>query len=38
MSVKKMDKSMTLQDLNDKLTKTVAEPDAPDSDIEDLDI
>ncbi len=37
-ALKKMDKSMTLQDLNDKLTKTVAEPDAPDSDIEDLDI
>lgn len=37
-ALKKMDKSMTLQDLNDKLTKTVAEPDSPDSDIEDLDI
>ncbi len=26
---------MTLQELNEKLTKTVAEPDAPDSDIEE---
>lgn len=38
-ALKKMDKSMTLQELNEKLTKTVAEPDAPDSDIEeDLDV
>jgi len=38
-ALKKMDKSMTLQELNEKLTKTVAEPDAPDSEIEaDLDI
>ena len=38
-ALKKMDKSMTLQELNEKLTKTVAEPDAPDSDIEeDIDV
>ena len=37
-ALKKMDKSMTLQELNEKLTKNVAEPDAPDSDIEDLDV
>ena len=37
-ALKKMDKSMTLQELNEKLTKTVAEPDAPDSEVEDLDI
>ena len=30
---------MTLQELNEKLTKTVAEPDAPDSDVdEDIDV
>ena len=38
-ALKKMDKSMTLQELNEKLTKTVAEPDAPDSDVdEDIDV
>ena len=38
-ALKKMDKSMTLQELNEKLTKTVAEPDAPDSEVEeDIDI
>ena len=38
-ALKKMDKSITLQELNEKLTKTVVEPDAPDSDIEDdLDV
>lgn len=38
-ALKKMDKSMTLQELNEKLTKTVAEPDAPDSEIEeDMDV
>ena len=38
-ALKKMDKSMTLQELNEKLNKNVAEPDAPDSDIEDdLDV
>lgn len=34
-ALKKMDKSMTLQELNEKLTKTVAEPDAPDIENED---
>lgn len=38
-ALKKMDKSITLQELNEKLTKTVAEPDAPDADTEeDLDV
>ena len=39
-ALKKMDKSITLQELNEKLTKTVAEPDAQDIDIneEDLDV
>jgi len=38
-ALKKMDKSMTLQELNEKLTKTVAEPDAPDIDVdEDIDV
>ena len=39
-ALKKMDKSITLQELNEKLTKTVAEPDAPDSlpDEEDIDV
>ena len=39
-ALKKMDKSMTLQELNEKLTKTVAEPDTPDSEMdeEDLDV
>lgn len=37
-ALKKMDKSMTLQDLNEKLTTTVAEPDAPDFDVDDLDV
>ena len=38
-ALKKMDKSITLQELNEKLTKTVAEPDAPDSDVDDdLDV
>ena len=34
-ALKKMDKSITLQELNEKLTKTVAEPDAPDSEPDD---
>lgn len=34
-ALKKMDKSITLQELNEKLTKQVAEPDAPDSENED---
>lgn len=38
-ALKKMDKSITLQELNEKLTRTVVEPDAPDSEIEDdLDV
>ena len=38
-ALKKMDKSITLQELNEKLTKTVAEPDAPDADNEeDIDV
>ena len=34
-ALKKMDKSITLQELNEKLTKQVAEPDLPDEDHED---
>ncbi len=34
-ALKKMDKSITLQELNEKLTKTVAEPDAPEPETED---
>ena len=38
-ALKKMDKSISLQELNEKLTKTVAEPDAPDiENEEDLDV
>lgn len=38
-ALKKMDKSITLQELNEKLTKTVAEPDAPEVEgDEDLDV
>jgi hypothetical protein len=37
-ALKKMDKSITLQELNEKLSKEVAEPDAPDSDVEDEDL
>lgn len=38
-ALKKMDKSITLQELNEKLTKTVSEPDAPDSEAEeDIDV
>ena len=37
-ALKKMDKSITLQELNEKLTKTVAEPDAPDVDGEEDDL
>ena len=33
-----MDKSITLQELNEKLSKEVAEPDAPDSVVEDEDL
>jgi hypothetical protein len=35
-ALKKMDKSITLQELNEKLTKQVAEPDAPD-ESDDID-
>ena len=35
-ALKKMDKSITLQELNEKLTKQVAEPDLPDKD-DDVD-
>ena len=34
-ALKKMDKSISLQELNEKLPKTVAEPDAPDSEVDD---
>ena len=38
-ALKKMDKSITLQELSEKLTKTVAEPDSPDPDSdEELDV
>lgn len=38
-ALKKMDKSITLQELNEKLTKTVAEPDSPEVESEDdLDV
>ena len=36
-ALKKMDKSMTLQELNEKLTKQVAEPDLPDDEEDDVD-
>jgi hypothetical protein len=35
-ALKKMDKSITLQELNEKLTKQVAEPDTPDK-TDDVD-
>ena len=35
-ALKKMDKSITLQELNEKLTKQVAEPDSPDQ-TDDVD-
>lgn len=37
-ALKKMDKSISLQELNEKLTKTVAEPDAPEVEQDDLDV
>jgi hypothetical protein len=38
-ALKKMDKSITLQELNEKLTKTVAEPDSHDvENDDDLDV
>ena len=36
-ALKKMDKSITLQELNEKLTKQVAEPDLPDVPEDDID-
>jgi len=36
-ALKKMDKSITLQELNEKLTKQVAEPDIPDEVQDDVD-
>ena len=36
-ALKKMDKSITLQELNEKLTKQVAEPDLPDMPEDDID-
>lgn len=36
-ALKKMDKSITLQELNEKLTKQVAEPDLPDNTEDDVD-
>ena len=36
-ALKKMDKSITLQELNEKLTKQVAEPDLPDAEHDDVD-
>lgn len=37
-ALKKMDKSITLQELNEKLTKHVAEPDLPEAPEDDLDV
>ncbi len=37
-ALKKMDKSITLQELNEKLTKQVAEPDLPDQEEPEDDI
>ena len=37
-ALKKMDKSISLQDLNEKLTKTVEESDAPDIEIDDEEL
>lgn len=37
-ALKKMDKSISLQELNEKLTKTVAEPDSPDTEADDIDV
>jgi hypothetical protein len=37
-ALKKMDKSITLQELNEKLSKEVSEPDAPDSEVDDEDL
>lgn len=37
-ALKKMDKSITLQELNEKLTKQVAEPDLPEPPEDDIDV
>ncbi len=37
-ALKKMDKSITLQELNEKLTKQVAEPDLPEAPEDDIDV
>lgn len=37
-ALKKMDKSLTLQELNEKLTKQIAEPDLPEPPEEDIDV
>lgn len=37
-ALKKMDKSITLQELNEKLTKQVAEPDLPEPAEDDIDV
>ena len=37
-ALKKMDKSITLQELNEKLTKQVAEPDFPEAPDDDIDV
>ena len=37
-ALKKMDKSITLQELNEKLTKQVAEPDLPEAPDDDIDV
>ena len=37
-ALKKMDKSITLQELNEKLTKQVAEPDLPEPSDDDIDV
>lgn len=37
-ALKKMDKSITLQELNEKLSKQVAEPDLPEQSDDDIDV
>jgi len=37
-ALKKMDKSITLQELNEKLSKQVAEPDLPETPEDDSDV
>ena len=37
-ALKKMDKSITLQELNEKLTKQVTEPDLPEASDDDIDV